>query len=112
VIDVVSHEHDIRGGVGRPGDRDSDAVHSSARTLVRSLEPPAPVVVRVDGDEVRVGPEEGEPLVLTTTPFEALRFRMGRRSPAQMASMEWSGDPSAVLGHLVVFGPAGTDVIE
>jgi hypothetical protein len=50
--------------------------------------------------------------VLHTTAFEAFRWRLGRRSRAQLAAMEWSADPTAVLDHLVVFGPAARDVIE
>jgi len=37
---------------------------------------------------------------------------MGRRSRSQLTALDWSGDPSAVLDHLVVFGPATADVIE
>jgi hypothetical protein len=37
---------------------------------------------------------------------------MGRRSRSQFAALDWSGDPSPVLDHLVVFGPATSDVIE
>ena len=59
-----------------------------------------------------VGPD-GEPaLELTTTWYEAFRWRMGRRSRSQLAALDWSGDPSPVLDHLVIFGPATVDVIE
>jgi hypothetical protein len=66
----------------------------------------------VAGTQYQVGPD-GEPaLELTTTWYEAFRWRMGRRSRGQLAALDWSGDPSPVLDHLVVFGPAPTDVIE
>ena len=51
-------------------------------------------------------------LGLTTTRYEAFRWRMGRRSRGQLAALDWSGDPAPVLDHLVVFGPAGADIIE
>jgi hypothetical protein len=51
-------------------------------------------------------------LTLRTTRFEAFRWRMGRRSREQLAALDWSGDPTPVLGHLVVFGPARTDIAE
>lgn len=38
------------------------------------------------------------------------RWRMGRRSRAQLTAMDWSGGPSPVLGHLTVFGPAASDI--
>jgi len=47
-----------------------------------------------------------------TTWYEAFRWRMGRRSRDQLAALDWSGDPSPVLDHLVVFGPATADVVE
>jgi hypothetical protein len=37
---------------------------------------------------------------------------MGRRSAAQLAALDWSADPAAVLGDLVVFGPSAADIIE
>jgi hypothetical protein len=40
------------------------------------------------------------------------RFRLGRRSPAQLRAMSWSGDPTPVLDHMVIFGPEPYDVIE
>jgi uncharacterized protein (TIGR03083 family) len=116
VIDAASHEHDLRGALGRPADRDSDAIWHCAGTLIRSLRPPVPLRVMVEDDEFLVGPEPdaaaGPPLTLATSRFEAFRWRMGRRSPRQLAALDWSGDPSPVLGGLVVFGPAVADVVE
>jgi hypothetical protein len=112
LIDITSHEHDIRGGLARPGARDSEAVRVCSQVLLQGLRPPAPVRVVVEDAEFRVGPEDGDELVLITKRFDALRWRMGRRSPAQLAAMQWSADPTAVLGNLFVFGPAKADVIE
>ncbi|HEY6277021.1 MAG TPA: maleylpyruvate isomerase family mycothiol-dependent enzyme [Streptosporangiaceae bacterium] len=112
VIDVASHEQDIRGAVGQPGARDSDAIWQGAGWLLSRMRPPVPLRVVVEDAEFRLGPGTGTPLTLTTTRFEAFRWRMGRRSRDQLAALGWSGDPAPVLGHLVVFGPATRDVIE
>lgn len=116
VIDLASHEHDIRGAVGRPGARDSDAVWHGAGRLLGWLRSPVPLRVVVEDAEFLAGPADGTgaapALQLTTSRFEALRWRMGRRSRAQLAALEWSGDPAAVLDHLMVFGPAAADVVE
>ena len=112
VIDIASHEQDIRGALSRPGGRDSDAVRLCADLLLAYLSPPAPMRVLVEDREYRVGPDDGTELRLVTTRFEALRWRMGRRSRAQLAALDWSGDPSPVLDHLVVFGPARADIVE
>ena len=132
VIDLASHEQDIRGALGRPGERDSKVVRVCAGAVLSVLAPPVPVRITVEdaefragpgegaefqagpgeGAEFRAGPGEGAELGLVTTRFEALRWRMGRRSRAQMAAFDWSGDPAPVLDHLVVFGPSATDIIE
>ena len=110
--DIACHEHDIRGALGSPGARDAESVHWTAHTLIGMLRPPVPLRVVVEDGEYRSGPAEGDELVLRTTRFEALRWRTGRRSRAQLAAMDWSADPSAVLDHLCLFGPARSDVIE
>ena len=127
VIDVASHEQDIRGALGRPGARDCPAVQQMAGWLLQRLRTPVPVHVMVEDAEFQAGPAGGgraaaepspgagreEPLLgLRTTRFEAFRWRMGRRSRDQLAALDWSGDPAPVLDHLVVFGPARTDIIE
>jgi hypothetical protein len=112
VLDVGAHEHDIRGALGDHGARDSDVVRIGASVLLRGLRVPRPLVVRTETGEVRVGPEDGEPVLLTTTAFEAFRWRLGRRSRRQLAAMDWSGDPEPYLDSLCVFGPADHDVVE
>ena len=129
VIDVASHEQDIRGALGRPGARDCPAVQQMAGWLLQRLRTPVPVRVTVEDAEFLAGPGGGgraaaepsagagrgrdEPVLgLRTTRFEAFRWRMGRRSRDQLAALDWSGDPAPVLDHLVVFGPARTDIIE
>jgi len=144
VIDVASHEQDIRGALGRPGARDCPAVQQMAGWLLQRLRTPVPVRVTVEDAEFLAGPAGGgraagsgraaaeplpgagreepspgagrgrdEPVLgLRTTRFEAFRWRMGRRSRDQLAALDWSGDPAPVLDHLVVFGPARTDIIE
>jgi uncharacterized protein (TIGR03083 family) len=112
VIDVASHEQDIRGALGQPGARDTEAIRQMGGWLLERLPSPVPVRVTVEDAEFLAGPE-GEPVLgLTTTRFEAFRWRMGRRSRDQLAALDWSGDPAPVLDHLVVFGPARTAIIE
>ena len=114
VLDVATHEQDIRGALGRPGSRDAEVVRVGAERLINSMQPPAPVTLRVEDGEFRVGPdaEDVPALTLDTTRFEAFRWRLGRRSRAQLAALRWSADPSPVLDHLVVFGPSPEDIHE
>jgi uncharacterized protein (TIGR03083 family) len=110
--DIACHEHDIRSAIGRPGARDSGAVWFTSDRLLDSLRTPVPLQVIVEDEQYRSGPDDEPELTLRTTRFDALRWRTGRRSRAQLAAMEWSGDPAAVLDHLCLFGPADVDVVE
>ncbi len=127
VVNVASHEQDIRGALGLPGARDTEAIWQMGGWLLRGLRTPVPVRVTVEDAEFRVGPAGGgraaaepppgagreEPVLgLRTTRYEAFRWRMGRRSRDQLVALDWSGDPAPVLDHLVVFGPAPAEIIE
>lgn len=126
-IDVLSHEHDVRGALDRPGARDHEDVQVAATALVRSLEcRPRLRVVTERGSftsgappqvtDGAVAPDaahrEQEGPLLRTSSFEVLRLRMGRRSLAQVLALDWEGDPTSVVDELFVFGPAATDLVE
>ena len=111
-IDAVTHEHDIRHALGRPGERDADDVRRLAAVAMQSWTPPRPVEVVTPSGTVRHGPGDGEPIRWTSTDFEVLRARLGRRSVRQLVAMDWSEDPSEVLEGLVLFTPAEVDIDE
>jgi uncharacterized protein (TIGR03083 family) len=113
--DITCHEHDVRAAIRRPGARDSAAVWYTSDQLLATLRTPVPLRVTVEDAQYRSGPDdraERAELLLSTTRFEALRWRTGRRSRAQLAAMDWSGDPTPVLDHLYMFGPAEADLFE
>jgi uncharacterized protein (TIGR03083 family) len=110
--DITAHEHDVRGAIGQPGARDSSAVWHSTDQLLANLHTPVALRVTVEDGQYRSGPEGRAEIELHTSRFEALRWRTGRRSRAQLAAMDWSDDPAPVLDHLYIFGPADADVVE
>jgi uncharacterized protein (TIGR03083 family) len=110
--DIACHEHDIRSALDRPGARDAESVRWTSDRLLVMLRPPVPLQVAVEDEQYRSGPADGPTIHLQTTRFETLRWRTGRRSRAQLAAMDWSTDPTPVLDHLCMFGPAATDVDE
>lgn len=112
VLDVATHEQDIRGALGVPGGRDADVVRLGSDRLLTSLKPPVPLRVVVEDGAYDLGPDGDDAIVLRTNRFEAFRWRLGRRSRRQLANLEWTGDPSPVLDHLVVFGPSAADIHE
>ena len=91
-------------------------VRLGADRLLTWLRPPVPLRVVVEDETYDLGPEGGAAgdaaIVLRTGRFEALRWRMGRRSAAQLAALDWAGDPAPVLDDLVVFGPSPLDIDE
>jgi len=118
VIDVATHEHDIRGAVGAPGARETEVVRLGSDQLLTWLRPPVPLRIEVEDETYDLGPEGAgagagdAAIVLRTGRFESLRWRMGRRSRTQLAGLDWAGDPAPVLDHLVVFGPSPLDIAE
>lgn len=107
LIDVVSHEHDLRTALGSRAHRD----HPDIALLARLLTGGIPGDVLVDfGDEHN--PETAEGLRLRTDHLEFFRLRLGRRSRRQVARLDWSDDPERVLDAMFVFGPAATDLDE
>ena len=113
MIDALSHEHDVRAALDRPGARSVDTVRVVADRLVESA--PVPLRVRFpDGREVcsaATSPTADAP-VLRTTPFEVVRLRLGRRSRDQVAALRWEPPPGTALDRLFVFGPSARPLVE
>ena len=122
LMDVLAHEHDVRAAVGEPGARDIPEIGVCARRLTKGLDVGQSVTVTLDGESILTGGaggaggvegEGGAPeLELRTSAWEAFRFRLGRRSRAQLAGMEWTGDPRPILDRLTIFGPSPVDIVE
>jgi uncharacterized protein (TIGR03083 family) len=122
VVDVASHEQDIRGALRMPGARDSTAIRQCTAWLLSELKVPVPLLIITEDGAVAAGPggaadpalpARAKPtLTLSTSRFEAFRWRMGRRSFAQLRALSWSGDPAVLLDQLTVFGPAVSDIDE
>lgn len=112
MLDVLSHEQDIRSALRRPGARDVEGVRAGACRLISTMEAPATVVVTFADASTVSSPAVGEVYGLRTTHFEVLRLRLGRRSPSQVARLDWSRDPTAIFGHLFVFEPGALSLDE
>ena len=117
VTDLAVHAQDVRGALGRPGDRDSAGVgvalasYSAALALRLSMRGLAPLRLRYGGKERLVG--EGEPgATLSGDRFEIFRALAGRRSAAQMLAMDWEGDPTPYVELLPAYGPPDEPLVE
>ncbi len=56
VLDVATHEQDLRRALGRPGARDSEVVGLGVERLVALMQPSVPVRVVCEDFEARAGP--------------------------------------------------------
>lgn len=117
VADVLAHEQDIRTALGRPGERDAagilDAVELALSFIdhkARAADLPALKIVTEDLEKV-VG--DGQPAAtLRTSTFELFRSVHGRRTPDQVRSLDWDGDPAPWMEVFFIFGPADVAVRE
>jgi hypothetical protein len=69
-----------------------------------------PLRVVTESADVVLG--DGDPVVLRASDFEIARALLGRRTPAQVAALDWDGDPGPLPDRFHVFGPAVDAVVE
>lgn len=110
LFDAVTHEHDVRQALTRPGGRDSDAMELSwdwfvnVRTLAGA---PAIRFVTERRDDVA---GTGEPQVTVRAPrFELLRATTGRRTVQEMTSYGWEPAPDVEVLLAAPFFTIRTD---
>lgn len=110
VFDAVTHEHDLRAAVARPGGRDSSAVVVGFGFVQQMLQARAaagsvpPLVLHVEDADLLVGDAlVGSSNSVRASRWELLRSFSGRRSAAQVAALDWRGDPTPYL-----LAPAGS----
>ena len=110
VIDLTTHEQDIRGAVEQPGARDTDEVQFAFELVAQRAVEVVPGL-RVEADGVAYGPEDATS-TLRGDRYDLYRAMMGRRSSAQLRALDWGGEPPAAIEAIAVLGPAPADVVE
>jgi uncharacterized protein (TIGR03083 family) len=107
--DLAVHAQDVRGTLGRPGERGSAgvgvALASYAAALGFKLQALGLPALRLRyGDKERIV-GTGEPAAtLEADHFEVFRALTGRRSTSQIREMSWTGDPEPFLAHIPAYG--------
>ena len=89
VGDVTSHEHDVRAALGRPGARDSAAVHYSSNRLLINFRPPVPLRVTVDMLNIATGPTTAPKY--TCAPHDSKPSVGEPAGAAARSSRRWTG---------------------
>jgi hypothetical protein len=105
VFDAATHEHDIRFAIGQPGARSSDAVWVGVHFICTRIASEVDVALILDGIEA-ISPRSAASLLLTASPFDAIRLFASRRTEAEVRSLAWSADPVSVLKALPFVLPA------
>jgi uncharacterized protein (TIGR03083 family) len=117
VTDLWVHDTDVGGALGRqrPADGPATSIALAAYSFglaqrVAALELPA-MAVRY-GEKVRVI-GDGEPAATVTADrYELVRMLAGRRSRAQIADMDWNGDPEPYLAIIPAYGERADDLVD
>lgn len=118
VLDVITHEHDIRTAVGVAGSRDDEPLRVAATQLMSEWTGRvdsavlAPVAVVDMAGTVVAGPDDA-PVRFRSSLFEFFRAAMGRRSTDQLIR-RFSGtdEPLAYIDLLCLRGCAPADLVE
>jgi uncharacterized protein (TIGR03083 family) len=116
LFDAATHEHDIRGALGRPGARDSDAMALAfdwSQQGLTAAADTAEVTLRLETDVAATTLGGGtRDIGLRVDWFELFRALTGRRSLDQIRAFGWDGE---VMPELLVFGiftPRPTPLVE
>jgi uncharacterized protein (TIGR03083 family) len=108
LADVVSHEHDLRGAVGRPGARgvpEVRAVIQVALDLLKIKDSGLPALV-VDSGEVQWASHMAKPgCTLQVDPWEAIRLLVSRRTADELRSAPAAGDITPYIDLIAAHSP-------
>ena len=113
--DCAVHEQDLYGALGVDQARDSAALRvgtsSYVNVLGMRLNGLAPVQFVTPEKTYLAG--AGDPAVSArVSRFELFRALSGRRSPDQIRSWDWTGDPDPYLELFYLYGPRTEPVVE
>ncbi len=103
VADLIVHVQDVQDALELPIDTQSEATMVAAHRYVPPLQERAlervgvSLTVEFTDGSSWPGPEGETVLQLRCTPYDFLRSVTGRRSRQQVAALDWTGDPSALL---------------
>lgn len=115
-MDAATHEQDIRGGLGRPGARDCEAIEVGFDWGVAVLasmcdEADTTMLVQTEAGSAMVG-SGARQVGLRVDRYELFRTMTGRRSAEQIRTFRWDGEPAPELLVFPIFTPRPTPLVE
>lgn len=117
LTDLGVHQQDIYGALGIERDREGPLVKMGGAGYVAMLgfrlpgEGIAPLRVRA-GESERVSGEGEVGATVSASRFELFRAFSGRRSPDQIKSYGWEGDPEPYIPFFYPYGPREEALVE
>jgi uncharacterized protein (TIGR03083 family) len=107
--DLVTHEHDLRGALERPGERDSSGVEvaldSYARFFGRRIKNEGLAALELwAGDQNWQLGYEAPRRSVSGPPFEMLRALTGRRTHEEIRAFDWSHDAEPYVALFSMYG--------
>lgn len=119
VMDILTHEADIRGALDIPPAAEvTDDIVDANQQVMAALDTTLKAADGAPGLRVKSGTDEwilgpGEPAAtLTVSPYELFRAAIGRRSDSQFRGYDWQGDPSPYVPLFAFFSFAEKDLSE
>lgn len=116
--DLLIHEQDLRGALGRPGARDTEGLAVVRATMAGRLGVAvraaglAPLVLEQEDGPWRWSSADGRPgAVLRADGLDLFRAVTSRRTAAQLEGYRADGDLEPYLPHLALLGPLPTDAL-
>jgi uncharacterized protein (TIGR03083 family) len=115
IFDAMTHEFDVRGALGAPGARDSDATAigfgwaADMIGMVRDGRDAGALCLRTEYGDQTVGSGDVTATVAADR-FELYRAATGRRSLDQIAAFDWDGEVAAT--HVALLPARSTPLVE
>jgi uncharacterized protein (TIGR03083 family) len=112
LVDAATHEQDIRGGLGTPGSRDSDA--AVALMFPGAVEHFLAPGLQVECDEGTYlsGGADGVEVTVRAPRFELFRAMTGRRSLDQIRAFDWTPESRPEALVIGIFTARPTPLVE
>lgn len=104
LADLTVHTHDVAEALNLPIDEDSPGLIAAAERYVERLQQRAAeqldiaLTIELTGVGRRAASAGVTPLTLTASPFDFLRSVTGRRTQAEVRTLQWTGDPTELIG--------------
>jgi uncharacterized protein (TIGR03083 family) len=112
LADLTVHTHDAAEALDLAIDEMSAGTIAAAQRYLQLLQQRAAeqldiaLAVELTGVGLQVAPDGNKHLSLTASPFDFLRSVTGRRTPAEVEVLDWTGDPSELLAtSFYQYGP-------